>query len=310
MKKVLVFLLALCMLLTLCACTDPNEEAFESAKALYDAGDYENAIEALQSLNHYAEITDMIADAQKQISTQKYEFLFGTWKSSTWPDSIIEFHEDGTCVAGEESRPYDSGSYTVKNDRITITGLPVVANAEEGGITTVIPLDITQENGIYCLTVEGDAYIREEDFDRFVEEHTVELTLDNYLDYYEWVESRGDEKGDDGNIYYVWISHTLKPKKAYKGVSSYLSEVEIECTGETHIFQGESLVIDFDTLEYSGASYSDTSTRSETVSLYQDIYMQPVVSYNEVYSSDSGYGFITIESPLDIVRVEGHLVIW
>ena len=306
MKKVFVFLLALCMLLTLCACTDPNEEAFESAKALYDAGDYENAIEALQSLNHYAEITDMIADAQKQISTQKYEFLFATWKSVTWPDNTVEFREDGTYT-GTFTAGEDSGSYTVENDCLTVTGVTI---SEESRITATVPLDITQENGIYCLTVEGDAYIREEDFDRFVEEHTVELTLDNYLDYYEWVESRGDEKDDDGNIYYVWISHTLKPKKAYKGVSSYLSEVEIECTGETHIFQGESLVIDFDTLEYSGASYSDTNTRSETVSLYQDIYMQPVVSYNEVYSSDSGYGFITIESPLDIVRVEGHLVIW
>ena len=306
MKKVFVFLLALCMLLTLCACTDPNEEAFESAKALYDAGDYENAIEALQSLNHYAEITDMIADAQKQISTQKYEFLFGTWKSVAWSDNTVEFREDGTYT-GTFTAGEDSGSYTVENDCLTVTGVTI---SEESRITATVPLDITQENGIYCLTVEGDAYIREEDFDRFVEEHTVELTLDNYLDYYEWVESRGDEKDDDGNIYYVWISHTLKPKKAYKGVSSYLSEVEIECTGETHIFQGESLVIDFDTLEYSGASYSDTNTRSETVSLYQDIYMQPVVSYNEVYSSDSGYGFITIESPLDIVRVEGHLVIW
>lgn len=301
MKKVLVFLLALCMLLTLCACTDPNEEAFESGKAL------ENAIEALQSLNHYAEITDMIADAQKQINTQKYEFLFGTWKSSTWPDSIIEFHEDGTCVAGEESRPYDSGSYTVKNDRITITGLPVVANAEEGGITTVIPLDITQENGIYCLTVEGDAYIREEDFDRFVEEHTVELTLDNYLDYYEWVESRGDEKDDYNNTNIVFIDHILELKEGYESrVSLSLSEAEIEYTYESRYFDGENLVIDYDTLECSGASYSNTETKSETVSLYQG----PAVSYGVFYFSEPGYKSVTISSQPEIVRMEGHLVIW
>lgn len=308
MKRVLVFLLALCMLLTLCACTDPNEEAFESAKALYDAGDYENAIEALQSLNHYAEITDMIEDAQKQINVKKNEFLFATWKSVAWPDNTVEFREDGTYT-GTFTAGEDSGSYTVENDCLTVTGVTI---SEESRITATVPLDITQENGIYCLTI-GDmdnAYVREEDFDRFVEEHTVELTLDNYLDYYEWVESRHEEKDDDGNIYYVYISHTLKPKEAYKGVSSYLSEVEIECTGETHIFQGESLVIDFDTLEYSGASYSDTNTRSETVSLYQDIYMQPVVSYDELYNSDSGYGYVSIDSPLDIVRVEGHIVIW
>ena len=308
MKKALVLLLALCMLLTLCACADSGEKEFEAAKALYDAGDYENAIEALQNVGHYEEITGMIADAQKQLAAESYGFLFATWKSVAWPDDTVEFREDGTYT-GTFTAGEGSGSYTVENDCLTVTGVTI---SEESRITATVPLDITQENGIYCLTI-GDmdnAYVREEDFDRFVEEHTVELTLDNYLDYYEWVESRHEEKDDDGNIYSVWIGHTLKPKKAYKGVSSYLSEVEIECTGETHIFQGESLVIDFDTLEYSGASYSDTNTRSETVSLYQDIYMQPVVSYNELYSSDSGYGFITIESPLDIVRVEGHIVIW
>lgn len=304
MKKVLVFLLALCMLLTLCACADPNEEAFEAAKALYDAGDYENAIEALQSLNHYAEITDMIADARKQINVKKNEFLFATWKSVAWPDSTVEFREDGTYT-GTYTAGEASGSYTVENDCLTVTGVTIT---EESRITATVPLDITQENGIYCLSVEGDAYVREEDFDRFVEEHTVELTLDNYLDYYEWVEHRSDEKDDDGNIYYVYISHTLKLKEAYKGVSSYLSEVEIEYAGETRYFQGENLVIDFDTLEYSGTSYSDTETKSETVSLYQDY--GRTVSYDELYHYSDGYGYVAIDSPLDIVRVEGHLVIW
>ena len=48
---------------TLCACANSGEKEFEAAKALYDAGDYEDAIEALQNIGHYAEITGMIADA-------------------------------------------------------------------------------------------------------------------------------------------------------------------------------------------------------------------------------------------------------
>ena len=63
MKKALALLFALCMMLTLCACANSGEKEFEAAKALYDAGDYEDAIEALQNIGHYAEITGMIADA-------------------------------------------------------------------------------------------------------------------------------------------------------------------------------------------------------------------------------------------------------
>ena len=294
MKKALVLLLALCMLLTLCACGDTSEKEFEAAKALYDAGDYENAIEALQSLDRNAEIESMIADAQKQLNAKNYDFLF----SAVWKDvrsdgtSTITFREDGSCdINGYPVQ------YTVEDDRITIAG--------------IYTLNISQEDGMYRLGEENTDFVREEDFDRFIEAHTVELTLDNYLDYYKWVaRERSEFKDDYGNVRTVIISYELKLKEVYEArMNLNLSEVDIEYTYEQTHFSGGNLAINFDTLEYSGASYSDTETRSVTALLYQNG-AWPVIEYAERYSiEDNGYGDVTIDTKPEITRVEGHLVI-
>lgn len=299
MKKAPVLLLALCMLLTLCACADSGEKEFEAAKALYDAGDYENAIESLQSLDQNAEIESMIADAQKQLNAKSYEFLFSTaWKDvSSDGTSTIVFHEDGTCDINGESMPY-----AVEDNGITIAG--------------IYTLNITQEDDMYRLSMyhlseEGAVFVREEDYDQFIAEHTVELTLDNYLEYYEWVDgNRLEYKDDHGNVNCVSVSHELKLKDVYEArMNLNLSEVDIEYTYEQTHFSGGNLTINFDTLEYSGASYSDTETRNVTALLYQND-AWPVIEYTERYSiEDNGYGDVTIDSKPEIIRVEGQLVI-
>ena len=290
MKKALVLLLALCMLLTLCACTDPNEEAFESAKALYDAGDYENAIEALQCLNHYAEITDMIADAQKQLAVECYGFLFATWKDvrADGTNTVI-FHEDGTCDL--DGSPMQ---YSMENEKVTVAG--------------ILTLDITQEDGIYHLAVEDVDYVREEDYDRFIAAHTVELTLENYLDYFEWVEERTDDKDAYGNINSVYISYTLAPKDE-DHVNQDLSRAEIGYSYETTAYVGNSVHVNFDTFEYSGGErYTNTVSRTAEyyTKSYGSAYLWDPVSYSVSYAE----GGVFLDSAPEIVRVEGHLVIW
>lgn len=286
MKKALVLLLALCMLLTLCACADSGEKEFEAAKALYDAGDYENAIEALQNVGHYAEITDMIADAQKQLAVESYGFLLTTWKDvSADGTSTVTFHEDGTYDADGLSM-----QYSMENDKVTVAG---------------ILLDITQEDGIYRLTGPSVDYVREEDYDRFIASHTVELTLDNYLDYYEWAEERQEEKDAYGNVCSLYIVHKLKLKAAYEErVNQSLSEAEVGYTYEYLSHYGENMQINFETLEYSGG-YSDSSTYSETgTSVFSPVYLTDSYFHNE-----NDYNGVSTITALDIVRVEGHLVI-
>ncbi len=285
MKKALVLLLALCMMLTLCACGDASEKEFEAAKALYDAGDYENAIEALQSLNHYAEITDMIEDAQKQLAVENNGFLFTTWKGIAY-ESTLAFFEDGTCdVNGSPVQ------YSTENDKVTVAG---------------ILLDITQEDGIYLLNGLGvDDYVREEDYDRFIAEHMVELTLDNYLDYYEWDENRWERKDAYGNVCDLQIDHKLKLKAAYEDrVLESLSEIEVGYTWESLKYYGNNMQIDFETLEYSGG-YPESFTYSETgTSVFS-----PACFSENYFLDENSYGMVSIYTAPEIVRVEGHLVI-
>ena len=290
MKKALVLLLALCMLLTLCACADSGEKEFEAAKALYDAGDYENAIEALQNVGHYAEITGMIADAQKQLAAESYGFLFTTWKDVLYDGtSTVTFHEDGTCDVDGLSM-----QYSMENDKVTVAG---------------VLLDITQEDGIYHIIGENIDYVREEDYDQFnVEEpaeYTVELTLDNYLDYYEWVEEQRDGKDAYGNTCTLSIIHELTLKDAYKNrVNMELSEVEVGYTCERLECQGSNMQINFETLEYSGG-HSSTEPESATGTYV----FSPVFCADQYSLEESGFGLVSIYTAPEIVRVEGQLVI-
>ena len=287
MKKALAFLLALCMLLTLCACADVGEKEFEAAKALYDAGDYENAIEALQNVGHYAEITNMIADAQKQLAAESYGFLFTTWKDvrADGTNTVI-FQADGTCDLDGSPMQYSMG-----NGKVTVAG--------------IFTLDITQEDGIYHLAGDGTDYIREEDYDQFIAEHTVELTLDNYLDYYEWVESRWEKKDAYGNIYSVQLDYELMLKKEYQErVSESLSSIEMGYTYKSTKTTGWNMQIDFETLEYSGGSAS-----TDTISRTGDCVLLPA-SYTEGFAlSDDELDIADVVSEVEIIRVEGHLVI-
>lgn len=290
MKKALVLLLALCMLLTLCACADASEKEFEAAKALYDAGDYENAIEALQNVGHYAEIAGMIADAQKQLAAESYGFLLTTWKDvrADGTNTVI-FHEDGTCDLDGSPMQYSMG-----NDKVTVAG--------------ILTLDITQEDGIYHLAGEDVDYVREEDYDTFIAEHTVELTLDNYLDYFEWVEERIDNKDAYGNFTSVFIRHILTPKDE-KHVNRDLSCVEIGYSYETTIYAGNSVHVNVETFEYSGGErYTNTvsCTAEYYTKSYGGGYLWDPVSYSVSYAEDG----VSFDSAPEVVRVEGQLVIW
>lgn len=276
------------MLLTLCACGDTSEKEFEAAKALYDAGDYENAMEALQNVGHYAEITGMIEDAQKQLTTENYEFLFyAAWKDTAGDgtDALI-FHEDGTCdMDGVLTQ------YTVGNGKVDIAGGMFV-------------LKITQENGIYRLVGDNTSYVREEDFDRFIADHTVALTLDNYLDYFEWTETRWEDA--DASLF---VERDLQLKEAYKNrINSSLSEAEVEKTYEQSFFWGENFTINFDTLEYSGGSYLETEIINKTSSLDATGTVFFICADHYCMDGDS-VGYVYICSKPEIVRVEGHLVI-
>lgn len=294
MKKALALLLALCMLLTLCACadsgadsnTDSSEKEFEAAKALYDAGDYENAIEALQNVGHYTEIAEMIADAQKQLAAENYAFLFTTWKELAYSDSTLTFFEDGSCDAWG-----NSVQYTVEDGKVTVAG---------------VKLDITQEDGIYRLSGGEIDYVREEDYDRFLAAHTVELTLDNYLDYYEWAEERSEQLDAYGNISHVYVNHQLRLKEDYENRYNYtVSKVEIGYICERVDCQGSNMQIDFETLEYTGGqSYTNTESNTGT-------FVGSPASYTDTYDIlEDGYSIVSVYSEPEIVRVEGQLVIW
>ena len=158
--------------------------------------------------------------------------------------STITFHEDGTCDVDGFSL-----QYSMENDKVTVAG--------------IITLDITQEDGVYRLAGAGVDYVREEDYDRFIADHTVELTLDNYLDYFEWTETRWEDA--DASLF---VECDLQLKEAYKNrINSSLSAAEVEKNYEQSNFWGENFTINFDTLEYSGGSYFGTEIINKTSSL-------------------------------------------
>ena len=89
MKKLLAFLLALILLVSLCACgsngddeeKDPQAEKYEEACDLYDEGEYAEAKELFEELGDYEDSKEMVVECEHgEIEAE----LQGTWKNSAF----------------------------------------------------------------------------------------------------------------------------------------------------------------------------------------------------------------------------------
>lgn len=107
MKSICKLLALLLAALALCACviaeeTDPAA-AYEAAKALYEAKNYEQAIPAFEALDGYKDSKKMLANSQWYWKEQRYDSAVALYKAESYEEAQILFEELGSF---EESKKY------------------------------------------------------------------------------------------------------------------------------------------------------------------------------------------------------------
>ena len=218
MKKVIAVLLVLAMMLSLGGCALlETPKALAEARELIDNEEYDEAIDLLTSLEIYDQISDLLEEAMEGQQEQEQarlmeesEFLLGTWRCIDQNGMTITFMEDGTCQVETE---YDvfSGPFGVE---------------EENRISTPIDtFQVTEYEGAICLAAENYNYyvmddqasirfLREEDYE-VLGPQTVEITMDNWEDYFELRFMPFFYRDDFGDVEYAGFGYIVYLREEY-----------------------------------------------------------------------------------------------
>ncbi len=183
------------------ACASEEDKAFEAADALLAAGDYEGAIAAFSAIGRYEEITKKIMEAEKlRMEAERLsgianaEAFFGNWINIspyyTETTVTLVLHADGigNMSWGEDS--YDS-NFGYKDNTISLDN-------------PVMELKINEINGITHLISEeyNMDFVSEADSAAFTPVD-IEITLDNWQEYFEMKEVNSITVNDFGEVSYV-----------------------------------------------------------------------------------------------------------
>lgn len=199
--RIVCLLLAMLLCLSMAACTSEEDKAFEAANALLEAGEYEEAIEAFQAIGRYQEIAGKIADAQKLLNEENAGFLFGEWFDLSG-DYVFTFGHDGegSIVLGETI----AITYSCEGNVITITS-PIN-----------FTLNVTEIDGVTHIVSQAYGYdlVREENYN-VLRPMAVEITLDNWQEYFELQEVNEISVNEFGDISSVYPTIGIFLKEEY-----------------------------------------------------------------------------------------------
>ena len=200
-KRFLTLILALVMCLAMTACASEEDKAFEAADALLAAGDYEGAIAAFSSIGRYAEISEKIyeaemlrIEAERLAGAANAEPLYGNWINTkgdvVGTDITLAINPDGNCTLVWGETVTDS-SYRCSDNLFTIDMM-------------VIDLKIEVIEGITHLIYDeyNMDFVSEADYPAFAPQD-IEITLDNWQDYFEMKETKSIQVNAFGEVSYV-----------------------------------------------------------------------------------------------------------
>lgn len=358
MKRIVCMIMGILMLLSLAACgageaeptLSPEEQAFEAACALLEEGKYQEAYAAFTTLESYQRIQEKIdeaaagieaqrlaeEEAAKQALLQQVGFLYGTtWRDtrSTAELTFGECQDNGTGSFTGEVHYLDWIDSTTKREadypwtmvegEIYVSYLPVLGREnipEDGFLFTV-----EERDGVTHLLVGECDFVRTEDYGPY-EPAAVEITIDNWQDYFEIKEGLEWEYDDFGVCDGVRIITAVCLKEAYQDrLILDRTNVTFGCTCDLNVrsvaqidFENKIAVTGEirDVLEL-GLSYTnifcsnhyDTRKDNTVIAELPQIFMElGVSSYYEPAHMHSSHIFYSYENHV-IDRVAGTLML-
>ncbi len=254
----MLLLLVFCM--SMVACSSINKD-FDAADALLQAGDYDAAIAAFSAIGRYEEISAKIQEAQKLKNEANAGFLYGTWKNI-----LNDYRGESDFVIMEDGKALIDGTtatYSYENGILTLTS------------PMIIELVCEEIDGVMhlrgSLGVDMD-YVPEDKYDE-LGPYSVELTMDNWTEYFELREA--------ANMYFNQFGELESAQNSY-GIflkDEYMDKISLQS---------------FFTNEIAFKISYDTEAYAVPVSDYEEAW-KTVFDINELEKTDPPYYFDNFE---------------
>lgn len=311
MKRLIALALILMMCLGMTACgASEDEKAFEEANALLDSGDYEGALEKFYSIGLYNQTAEKIYQIEEQLRGEKVSFLTGTWKDLN-NDMTLTFGEKGKFTVTYPDGTVDDGeAWFDDNDQLYLFEA----------------VEIREIDGVTHMTGEYSDWVSEADYE-VIGPRTVEITLDNWADYFEIRETDCQYRNDFGEIeqkgfgFGVFLKDDVasKLRDPYESVNV---SVKVAYDEVMHKAIGSVANGDFQVGEVGQPKWMEEETRREEavgqVWLQEDDHMEGSGCYGCYCANFTGYTSIEEENDTyiyvyenpELLDITGTLVIF
>ena len=289
MKRLLSLILAIILCLGLSACGDKKAGKYDDLIAMLDAGKYEEAISHIKEMQPDGDGTTEGTNSLQGIvipgviqgdnqsddaeAAAMVPLLMGQWDFCSEDNDKLPkkwvFHKDGTCYADDVQLQWKSeGLMNFINDAVKRLRIRIYTG-DDTKYTMLLCQRETGELGLTC-SAEGNYviyigcdYIRPEQYE------IVELTLDNWSEYFEWTETFSHETDAFGDISTRYKNFCLTLKQPYLARMSYYGSSK--CAVEiSYVLNGYGVTINNDGVTFekgsladvTGTGYSDTVQRT------------------------------------------------
>ena len=346
MKRMICTLLAAVLLLSLAACgkPDPEQEAFEAACALLEEGNYAEAIKAFSQLESYRKVQEKIDEAEaaleaqwlaseeaaRQAELEQLGFLYGT----TWHElgGTIELTFDGYQHGGSplHCRYWDGwgnletfdAHWVFIDGEIRAAYFPGID--PDAAMGAVHPMTAEERDGITHLLVGDLDFVRSEDYGPFAPVE-VQITIDNWQEYFEILEGKKWEYDDFGTVCGVRLVTAIALKEGYRDrlvlpqtnvafgytyddMGRAVQKIDFEARiaqtgGVTFIYNTDTA----STIVFGLENYSLT-TDNDSIAEFPQIYCQLTSGFYSPGDAHFGHQFFTCEDHV-IDRAAGTLVL-
>ncbi len=295
MKKLLCMILALIMVMSLCACgegTSDNGQNNSSVNAGADLGTNEDV--------------DPNIEAVKAV-------LVGTWLPDGYGENqetaeLLKFNEDGTVEMLGTTYTWEIKFAGKDSARIGLyDGETYFCNAEysvRDGVRNYLSLEHVRGSGDKYM-LEHSGYHREADY------QIIEITLDNYKDYFEMKEFAFVSEDSFGDATKIRIYHGLVFKEEYGKVNYTISQGAFEYS--YHSQSQYEVTADKTTAEYTygekvkdGNPNTDISDCQKQGNLEDGYGIICAYSHIDSFPSDK----ISLNDEITVTRAIGKLFIY
>lgn len=293
MKRILTILLVVTMACTLLACGAKEENA---------------------GLQETTQTETTVPETEETPKPQFSEdMLFDSWTEMSGYLSIV-FKNDGNCVLKYESGEELELGYQFADTTVTL-------NVGE----QAIKFEVVEQDGIYHLITDAEGeqldFILTTDYNSLVTVEEIELTVDNWKDYFELVPVENWEENGFGEAEGYRVNYILQIRENIGKIQRTVQPITVELSYSAHYYNAkvdlENRVVETSGV-VSNVSGEETGDVKKVVDAYLDsnigessnggFYLSGVGSY--LIKWDNGERTLyLIDSEPDITRIKGTICV-